>query len=86
MTTITGTATFEALQADAISDLDRLREVYALPAETAVRKQMDALTPQTAALIACSSLVLVASADPEGRCDVSPRGGPAGFARSLPFR
>ena len=86
MTTITGTATFEALQADAITDLDRLREVYALPAETAVRKQMDALTPQTAALIACSSLVLVASADPEGRCDVSPRGGPAGFVSVLDHR
>lgn len=86
MTTTAGTGTFEALRADAITDPERLREVYALPGDAAVRKQMDALTPQTAALIACSSLVLVASADPEGHCDVSPRGGPAGFVSVLDSR
>ena len=86
MTTTTGTAAFEALRAEAITDPERLREVYALPGDAAVRKQMDALTPQTAALIACSSLVLVASADPEGHCDVSPRGGPAGFVSVLDSR
>ena len=86
MTTTTGTAAFEALRAEAITDPERLREVYAQPSDAAVRKQMDALTPQTAALIACASLVLVASADPEGHCDVSPRGGPAGFVSVLDSR
>lgn len=86
MTTTTGSAAFEALRAEAITDPERLREVYAQPSDAAVRKQMDALTPQTAALIACSSLVLVASADPEGHCDVSPRGGPAGFVSVLDSR
>jgi PPOX class probable FMN-dependent enzyme len=86
MTTTAGTGTFEALQADAISDVDLLRAVYELPGEAAVRKQMDELTPQTAALIGCSSLVLVASTDAEGHCDVSPRGGPAGFVAVLDSR
>ncbi|MFC1400421.1 MULTISPECIES: MSMEG_1061 family FMN-dependent PPOX-type flavoprotein [Streptacidiphilus] len=86
MTTTAGTHTFEALVADAITDPDALRELYAQPNDSAVRKQMDVLTPQTAALIGCSSLVLVASADPEGHCDVSPRGGPAGFVSVLDHR
>ena len=86
MTTTTGTAAFEALRAEAITDPERLREVYAQPSDAAVRKQMDALTPQTAALIACASLVLVASTDAEGNCDVSPRGGPAGFVSVLDAR
>ncbi|TDU05890.1 hypothetical protein EDD99_4427 [Streptomyces sp. 846.5] len=86
MTTTAGTGTFEALRADAITDPEQLRELYEQPGEAAVRKQMDVLTPQTAALIGCSSLVLVASADPEGNCDVSPRGGPAGFVSVLDSR
>jgi PPOX class probable FMN-dependent enzyme len=34
-------------------------------------------------VIACSPLVFVASADDEGRCDVTPRGGPPGFVTVL---
>ncbi|MEU6277871.1 MSMEG_1061 family FMN-dependent PPOX-type flavoprotein [Streptomyces populi] len=49
----------------------------------AVRTQAAELTEQTRRLIGCSSLVLVAGADAEGNCDVSPRGGPAGFVSVL---
>ncbi|WP_042396267.1 MSMEG_1061 family FMN-dependent PPOX-type flavoprotein [Streptacidiphilus carbonis] len=86
MTTSSDTSVFATLRADAITDPARLREVYPEPSDAAVRKQTDELTPQTIALIGCSSLVLVASADPDGRCDVSPRGGPAGFVAVLDSR
>lgn len=66
-----------------MADQDALRRVHELPKDTAIRKQMTELTEQTRRLIGCSSLVLVASADAEGNCDVSPRGGPAGFVAVL---
>ncbi|MFJ9631580.1 MSMEG_1061 family FMN-dependent PPOX-type flavoprotein [Streptomyces sp. NPDC091280] len=81
-----GDTAFDSLRLDAVSDQDALREVYDLPGAAAVRKQMTELTAQTRRLINCSSLVLVASADAEGNCDVSPRGGPAGFVTVLDAR
>ena len=83
MTTIDTGSAFDSLALDALADQQELRRAYALPSEAAVRKQMTELTEQTRRLIACSSLVLIASADPEGNCDVSPRGGPAGFVSVL---
>nr|MDT0659273.1 pyridoxamine 5'-phosphate oxidase family protein [Micromonospora sp. DSM 115978] len=77
---------FDLLRIDAVTDLQALRRVYELPGETAIRKQMTELTEQTRRLIGCSSLVLVASVDAEGNCDVSPRGGPAGFVAVLDDR
>ncbi|MFI1824839.1 MSMEG_1061 family FMN-dependent PPOX-type flavoprotein [Streptomyces sp. NPDC020412] len=77
---------FASLRNDAVPDQEALRQVYDRPGVTAVRKQMAELTEQTRQLIACASLVLVASADAEGNCDVSPRGGPAGFVSVLDAR
>jgi PPOX class probable FMN-dependent enzyme len=86
MTSTLATSAFESLRLDAVADQEALRRVYAHPNEAAVRKQMTELTDQTRQLIACSSLVLVASVDAEGNCDVSPRGGPAGFVAVLDSR
>ncbi|GAA3007417.1 hypothetical protein JCM13580A_58040 [Streptomyces drozdowiczii] len=86
MTTLLAGSAFEALRGDALREREELRRVYEVPKETALRKQMTELTDQTRTLIALSSLVLVASADDEGRCDVSPRGGPAGFVAVLDSR
>ncbi|MEV4280010.1 MSMEG_1061 family FMN-dependent PPOX-type flavoprotein [Actinoplanes xinjiangensis] len=86
MTSTLAASAFESLRLDAVADQAALRRVYALPSEAAVRKQMTELTDQTRQLIACSSLVLVASVDAEGNCDVSPRGGPAGFVAVLDSR
>lgn len=74
---------FDSLRLDAVPDQDALREVYEFPSAAAVRKQMTELTEQTRRLIGCASLVLVASMDADGNCDVSPRGGPAGFVAVL---
>jgi PPOX class probable FMN-dependent enzyme len=86
MTSAATVTAFDSLLIDAVPDQEALREVYDLPSEAAVRKQMTELTEQTRQLIACSSLVLVASVDPDGNCDVSPRGGPAGFVAVLDSR
>jgi PPOX class probable FMN-dependent enzyme len=77
---------FDSLRLDAVPDQEALRRVYELPGEPAVRKQTTELTEQTRRLIGCASLVLVASVDAEGNCDISPRGGPAGFVTVLDAR
>jgi PPOX class probable FMN-dependent enzyme len=77
---------FDSLRLDAVADQQALRRVYDHPTEAAVRKQMTELTEQARQLIACASLVLVASVDADGNCDVTPRGGPAGFVAVLDDR
>ncbi|MEV7598564.1 MSMEG_1061 family FMN-dependent PPOX-type flavoprotein [Kitasatospora sp. NPDC089797] len=74
---------FDALGAGALTDPAQLREVYEQPGDHARRKQVDRLHDVAQRLIACSSLVFVASSDADGRCDVSPRGGPAGLVSVL---
>ncbi|MFJ4188694.1 MSMEG_1061 family FMN-dependent PPOX-type flavoprotein [Kitasatospora sp. NPDC089509] len=74
---------FAALSVGALSDPAQLREVYEQPGDHARRKQVDRLHDVAQRLIACSSLVFVASSDAAGRCDVSPRGGPAGLVSVL---
>ncbi|MFE7453209.1 MSMEG_1061 family FMN-dependent PPOX-type flavoprotein [Streptomyces griseus] len=86
MTTTPAGSAFDSLRSDAVSDPEALRRAYALPSDAALRKQMTELTDQARRLIACSSLVLISSADAGGNCDVSPRGGPAGFVSVLDSR
>ncbi|MER8269683.1 MSMEG_1061 family FMN-dependent PPOX-type flavoprotein [Streptomyces griseus] len=86
MTTTPAGSAFDSLRSDAVSDQEALRRAYALPSDAALRKQMTELTDQARRLIACSSLVLISSADAGGNCDVSPRGGPAGFVSVLDSR
>ncbi|MFJ8949934.1 MSMEG_1061 family FMN-dependent PPOX-type flavoprotein [Streptomyces sp. NPDC102381] len=86
MTTSLTTSAFDSLRLDAVSDQEALRRVYEHPGDAASRKQMTELTDQTRELIGCASLVMVASVDTEGHCDVSPRGGPAGFVAVLDSR
>jgi hypothetical protein len=86
MTLAPATSAFDSLRLDAVPDQEALRRVYELPSDAAVRKQMTELTEQTRRLIGCSSLVFIASVDADGNCDVSPRGGPAGFVTVLDAR
>ncbi|MFF0739193.1 MSMEG_1061 family FMN-dependent PPOX-type flavoprotein [Streptomyces sp. NPDC004111] len=86
MTTSLTSSAFDSLRLDAVSDTETLRRTYELPSAAAVRKQMTELTDKTKELIGCASLVLVASVDADGNCDVSPRGGPAGFVAVLDKR
>ncbi|ARF52937.1 MSMEG_1061 family FMN-dependent PPOX-type flavoprotein [Streptomyces gilvosporeus] len=86
MTPPLASSAFDSLRLDAVRDHETLRRAYGLPSDAAMRKQMTELTEQTQRLIGCSSLVLIASANAEGHCDVSPRGGPAGFVAVLDAR
>src|SRR5215471_692004 len=67
----------------AITTVDGLREVYRPPSKPAVAKQIDHLDHNCRAYIAHSPFVTVATADAQGRCDVSPKGGPPGFVTVL---
>ncbi|MEV6208928.1 MSMEG_1061 family FMN-dependent PPOX-type flavoprotein [Kitasatospora sp. NPDC051914] len=77
---------FDALQSAALREVSELREVYEQPGDHARRKQVDRIHDVARQLIGCSSLVMVASTGADGRCDVSPRGGPAGFVAVLDER
>jgi PPOX class probable FMN-dependent enzyme len=69
--------------AQAITTEAQLRELYELPSGLAARKQIDRLDDACKALIALAPIVFVASHDAQGRCDVTPRGGPPGFTSVL---
>lgn len=69
--------------AEAITSEAQLRELYDAPMERAVRKQLDRLDEMARRLVAVTPLVLVASHDADGRCDITPRGGQPGFVTVL---
>jgi PPOX class probable FMN-dependent enzyme len=67
----------------AITNLDELRDVHPAPRRRSIDKEIDHLDEHCRRFISLSPFVLVASAEPGGRCDVSPKGGPAGFVEVL---
>jgi uncharacterized protein len=69
-----------------IADEAELREVIGSPAETVLLKLSDRVNGLTQQFIERSPFVCVATVDPEGGLDVSPRGDPAGFVRVLDER
>jgi uncharacterized protein len=71
---------------DVIDTPDGLAELYGPPSAAASRAAIDHLDRHCRDFIACSPFVLVATADRDGRCDVSPRGGPPGFVAVLDER
>ena len=69
-----------------IEDEAALRALIGEPTQIVVRKISDRLNSLTQRFIERASLVCLATSDPEGTCDVSPRGDPAGFVRILDAR
>jgi len=67
----------------AIREEGELREAIGQPTEAVLSKIADHLTPLTRRLIEASPFLCIATSSPDGRCDVSPRGDPAGFVRIL---
>jgi len=70
----------------AIRDEAELSEVYEPSSWLVQNKQIDHLDAGCRAYLAVCRFVLLSSADAEGRCDVTPRGGPAGFVEVLDDR
>ncbi|MFG2874681.1 MSMEG_1061 family FMN-dependent PPOX-type flavoprotein [Streptomyces sp. NPDC048337] len=74
---------FDALQSTAVQTTAELRALYEDPSELVRRKAVDRIHEVARAVIGRSSLVFVATAGADGSCDVTPRGGPAGFVSVL---
>lgn len=66
-----------------IESPEELAALYGPPSEAVFSKVVDRIDRHCRDFIASSPFVLVATADASGRCDVSPKGGPPGFARVL---
>jgi PPOX class probable FMN-dependent enzyme len=67
----------------ALRDEAELQALYEKPSAIVARKQIDHLDEHCRRYLALCRFVLVASADRDGRADVTPRGGPAGFVSVL---
>lgn len=80
------TAPAHALTTAIIETEAQLRALIGEPAELTCAKISDRLNPMTRLFIERSPLVCLATSDAEGRCDLSPRGDPAGFVRMLDDR
>jgi uncharacterized protein len=77
-------STTEALTAAVeVTSLAELRELVGEPRERAVTKERRSLHEHDRAWLAASPFCLIATAGPEGRCDVSPKGDPPGFTLVL---
>jgi uncharacterized protein len=64
-----------------ITTLEALRQLYAQPAERAIKKQIGQLDVHCKNFIALSPFVLLATTDAAHNMDASPRGGAPGFVR-----
>jgi uncharacterized protein len=66
---------------DTIEDPQRLREIYGEPNERAVKKQLSRFDRYSRDFISRSPFLVIASSDPSGRCDASPKGDAPGFVQ-----
>jgi PPOX class probable FMN-dependent enzyme len=68
---------------DEICTVEELRAIYRRPGGGAVAKEHGAIGPHDRSFIAHAPFVVVSTADADGRCDASPKGGPPGFVTVL---
>jgi uncharacterized protein len=68
---------------DIIENAVQLREAYGAPSERSLKKQLSRLDKHCRAFIERSPFLVIASSDPSGRCDASPKGDMPGFVRVL---
>jgi uncharacterized protein len=68
---------------DVVRTREDVVELCGEPAPAIRSKIIDPLDPHCRALVERSPFLLLATADADGRCDVSPRGGPPGFVEVL---
>src|SRR5499427_8181591 len=68
---------------DTIENVEELRESYGVPSERSLKKQLSRLDKHCRDFIARSPFLVIASADPSGRCDASPKGDAPGFVQVI---
>ena len=66
-----------------ITSLDQLRSLYREPSPRVQEKKGTVIQGATVDFLAASTFCCLATADADGNCDVSPRGGPAGQVKVL---
>jgi hypothetical protein len=66
---------------DVVGSVEDLAELYRAPSALVTAKVRHGIDEGSADFIATSPFVLIGTAGADGRNDVSPRGGPAGFVR-----
>jgi PPOX class probable FMN-dependent enzyme len=86
MATATSLDLIERLRAARVTSIDQLHEINGVPHESIVNKHTSYLTPLLEEFITAAPFFLVATADAEGNCDVSPKGDPPGAVRILDRR
>lgn len=69
-----------------IQSEEQLRALIGAPAQQTCAKITDRLNAKTRLFIERSPFIGIATSDPQGHCDLSPRGDPAGFVRILDDR
>ena len=62
-----------------VQDIAEIRERYGEPMERTIKKQLPRLEKHSRAFIKLSPFLVIASTDPSGRCDASPKGDAPGF-------
>jgi len=65
----------------AVHSIEELRQIYRSPSQGALDKVVDRLDEHCRAFIEHSPFLILATADRNGRSDVSPKGGPPGFVQ-----
>ena len=68
---------------DVLRTTEDLRTLYRSPSATVEAKKVGRIDEGARRFIEGSPFCLLATADGDGRCDVSPRGGPPGFVKVL---
>jgi len=66
-----------------VTSLEQLRTIYRQPSERVQKKKGTVIDGATADFVAASTFSCLSTADVDGNCDVSPRGGPAGQVKVL---
>jgi hypothetical protein len=64
-----------------VKSIEELRALYAAPRDRAIRKQLARLDKHCRRFISLSPYLVLASANPNGDMDASPRGGDPGFVK-----
>ncbi|MGA1837493.1 pyridoxamine 5'-phosphate oxidase family protein [Herbiconiux sp. 11R-BC] len=75
-----------ALASSPVTSHAELEQLLGAPLERAKNKTRDRLDDIDREWLSASTLCFIATADADGRCDVSPKGDPAGFVRVLDDR
>jgi len=76
----------DRLREQRVTSVEQLHEINGVPRKAILEKHTSYLTPLLEQFILASPFFLIATADAEGNCDVSPKGDPAGVVRILDER